>query len=175
MRFPKAFSLIIIPLLLDLVIGEPQDNFVPAITRCRHIPGSQGWPSDADWASLNQQVGGRLSKPPAPAAACHRNVQSQGAPTCAQVNAGWGTHEFHVNHPTSTLWQLWNNFSCPISPNSPCTTNGYPVYVIAAQEANDVQAGVNFARTRNIRLNIKATGHDFLGRFVHTLPSFPKS
>lgn len=156
-------------LSLDTVDAKAQDKTVPTSPRCRYIPGSAGWPSDSEWASLNQQVAGRLLKPPAPAAACHRNVQSQGAPSCAQVNAGWGTHDFHVNHPTSTLWQLWNNFSCPISPNSPCSTSGYPVYVVAAQSAKDVQAAVNFARTRNIRLNIKGTGHDFLGRFVHTI------
>jgi hypothetical protein len=170
MGFSRACILVLLPLLLEVVSGAPQDNFVPAVPRCKHVPGSAGWPSDAEWANLRQQVGGRLLKPSAPAAACHRNVQSEGAPSCAQVNAGWGTHEFHINHPTSTIWQLWNNFSCPVSPSAPCSTSGYPVYVVAAQVTKDVQSAVNFARTRNIRLNIKATGHDFLGRFVHVIP-----
>jgi hypothetical protein len=169
MWFSRSSTFAVFLLLHSVVIAEPQDKFVPALPRCKHIPGTAGWPTDAEWAGLNQQVGGKLLKPPAPAAACHRNVQSQGAPSCAQATAGWGTHDFHINHPTSTLWQLWNNFSCPISPNSPCSASGYPVYVVAAQEAKEVQAAVNFARTKNIRLNIKATGHDFLGRFVHTL------
>jgi hypothetical protein len=162
----RAGNAVGILFLFKGVNAEPEEGLASAAPRCRNVPGTAGWPSDADWASLNQQLGGRLLKPPAPAAACHRNVQSQGAPSCAQVNAGWGTHEFHINHPTSTLWQLWNNFSCPTSPNSPCSTSGYPVYVVAAQEAKDVQLAVNFARNKNIRLNIKATGHDFLGRFV---------
>jgi hypothetical protein len=168
MRFSRAYGLVLFTILLEIVSGEPQGGGFQPAARCKNIPGTTGWPSEADWASLNQQVGGRLLKPPAPAAACHRNVQSTGAPSCAQVNAGWGTHEFHINHPTSTLWQLWNNYSCPISPNSPCTADGYPVYVVAAQQPKDVQAAVDFARKRNIRLNIKATGHDFLGRFVFT-------
>jgi len=33
----------------------------------------------------------------------------------------------------------------------------------------DVKAGVDFARERNVRLIVKGTGHDYLGRQVSTL------
>ena len=37
------------------------------------------------------------------------------------------------------------------------------VYAIAAQTTDDVVAGVNFARTNNLRLVVKGGGHSYLG------------
>jgi hypothetical protein len=135
-------------------------------SRCKNIPGSTNWPSDAEWAKLRSAVGGRLLKPPAPAAACHRTagVDTSGAKPCSSVTAEWHTSSFHVEHPTSTIWQNWNNYSCPPDAKSQCSTSGYPVYVVAVKQALDVKAAVDFARENHIRLNIKGTGHDFLGR-----------
>ena len=48
--------------------------------------------------------------------------------------------------------------------NATCTLGGYPVYVVNARSAWDVQAAVNFARNMNIRLVVKNTGHDFAGK-----------
>jgi hypothetical protein len=170
MCIPDRFLALIGSSLLACCFGfafaSPQNAPSNTPSRCKNVPGSPGWPSEAEWARLNTAVGGRLLKPAAPAAACHRNVNAQGAPSCQQVNAGWGTHEFHISHPTSTLWQQWNNYSCMPAASSECSSNGYPVYVVAAKEFTDVKVAVDFARTRNIRLNIKATGHDFLGRSV---------
>jgi hypothetical protein len=131
--------------------------------RCKTVPGRPDWPSEAEWEKLQAQVAGRLQRPPPPAASCHGGSRG---PSCAAVNAGWHTAEFHVNHPTSTLWQNWNNYSCPLDSRSQCSARGYPIYVVAAREYKDVKAAVDFARTKNIRLNIKGTGHDFLGRLA---------
>ena len=48
--------------------------------------------------------------------------------------------------------------------NRHCTLGGYPVYVLNARHARDIQAGVNFARNMNVRLVVKNTGHDFHGK-----------
>jgi hypothetical protein len=133
------------------------------VLKCKAIPGRPDWPSDADWAQLNTAVGGRLVKPPAPAAPCHQGP-TYNAAQCSQVRAGWGTADWHINHPTSVMWQNWANYSCPVETSAHCSGAGYPVYVVAAKTAQDVKAAVDFARTRNVRLNIKSTGHDFLGR-----------
>ena len=39
-------------------------------------------------------------------------------------------------------------------------------YVVKATGVDDVQAAVEFAAKNNIALNIKSTGHSFLGRYV---------
>lgn len=41
---------------------------------------------------------------------------------------------------------------------------GFPMYVINATTPKHIQAGVNFARNSGVRLVVKNTGHDFLGK-----------
>lgn len=36
--------------------------------------------------------------------------------------------------------------------------------MINATCKEDVKAGVDFARENNVRLNVKSTGHDYMGR-----------
>jgi hypothetical protein len=136
---------------------------------CKWIPGNQGWPSEAEWSQLSAAVKGRLTRPPPAAAACHRNVPGAryDAAQCDIIREEWKDSKFHAQHPTSNMWQNYNNYSCTPDAGGTCTGVGYPVYVVQAKEASDVKAAVDFARTKNIRLNIKSTGHDFLGRWVH--------
>lgn len=47
-----------------------------------------------------------------------------------------------------------------------CTRGGYPAKVMEATSVADVQFAINFARNTGIRLVIKNTGHDFLGKSV---------
>ncbi|KAL2266754.1 hypothetical protein VTJ83DRAFT_6106 [Remersonia thermophila] len=62
-----------------------------------------------------------------------------------------------------------------------CTRGGYPEYVVNATTVKHIQAAINFARNKNIRLVIKNTGHDFAGRsmgagslsiWVHNIKDF---
>jgi hypothetical protein len=41
---------------------------------------------------------------------------------------------------------------------------GYPAYVVNATNVAQIQSSVAFAKTNNIRIVIKNTGHDFLGK-----------
>ncbi|KAK5083506.1 hypothetical protein LTR05_006008 [Lithohypha guttulata] len=82
--------------------------------------------------------------------------------SCNTLSTQWSNTSFVASNP----WLAdYNDESCsPASPDSPCTTAGYPAYIITAAEVADVQAGLDFARTHNIRLVVKGTGHDFPGR-----------
>jgi hypothetical protein len=54
-------------------------------------------------------------------------------------------------------------------PEAPkCTQGKYPDYAVAARSAEDVSIGLKFAAKWNIRVVVKNTGHDFLGRSVGT-------
>ncbi|KAF2396170.1 FAD-binding domain-containing protein [Trichodelitschia bisporula] len=135
-----------------------------AASSCKAIPGSESWPSDSEWAELNTLVGGRLSKPPPPAAVCHRNHPAYDESQCSDVTSGWRTTSWHAKQPMSTMWQNYNNYSCLPDPTTPCSGDGYPVYVLDAKTPEDIKAVIDFARTKKVRINIKNTGHDFLGR-----------
>ncbi|KAK4495007.1 hypothetical protein PRZ48_013334 [Zasmidium cellare] len=59
---------------------------------------------------------------------------------------------------------MYNDETCLPTAKTPCSTAGYPAYVIEAETATDVQAGVRFARDTGVRLIVKGTGHDVSGR-----------
>lgn len=60
----------------------------------------------------------------------------------------------------------WLNNSCSpfLSSNGTCSLGNLASYAINVSDAASVIAGVQFAQEKNIRLTIKNTGHDFLGR-----------
>lgn len=62
------------------------------------------------------------------------------------------------------MWQNHNNYSCVPNGKMTCSGAGYPIYVVDAREAGDVKTAIDFARVKGVRLNVKSTGHDFLGR-----------
>lgn len=68
---------------------------------------------------------------------------------------------------------FWSNSSCYPNNAGTCSTTCdqgvVPTYVIKATRVSDVQAGVNFARKHNMRLIVRNTGHDFMGRSVGAL------
>jgi hypothetical protein len=148
-----------IPLALESVAVA--DSTEP---QCKAVPGSAEWPSAAEWSNLNKTVQGRLLKPDPPAASCHPDHPAYSLSACLSLKLGWWFSGWHSQHPTSSMWQNHNNYSCVPNGASTCSNDGYPVYVVEAREAGDVKAAVDFARIRNVRLNIKSTGHDFLGR-----------
>ena len=65
-----------------------------------------------------------------------------------------------------TPW--WGGFGCPDCPAKyaidTCSLGNHPLIVVKAQNARDVSEAVKFAGSHNLRLIIKNTGHDFLGR-----------
>jgi hypothetical protein len=138
------------------------DGAAPA---CKAHPQQPGWPSSADWAQLNQAVGSRLLAPAPLAAVCHRKHPSYNAGACERVRSNWASSQFHAHHPTSSLWTNVNGYSCEVLDTAAaCTTEGFPVYVLNATSAEQIAVAVRWAGARNVRVSVKSTGHDFLGR-----------
>ncbi|KAL7621380.1 hypothetical protein AAE478_008702 [Parahypoxylon ruwenzoriense] len=131
---------------------------------CKTAPGSPEWPSEETWARFNQSVGGRLLRPTPPGAVCHTRLPVYDADQCAAVAAGWTTYDFHQNDPISSMWQQYNNDTCLPNPDTPCSPDGYPASVVNATSASDIKLSLEFARTHNIRVIVKSTGHDYQGR-----------
>ncbi|KAJ9155504.1 FAD-binding domain-containing protein [Pleurostoma richardsiae] len=131
---------------------------------CKSLPGTPSWPSPSSWARLNESTGGRLLQPPPPGAVCHPGQPTHDPSACAAVRAGWPTYEFHGADPVSSDWNQWNNDSCLPDPGYPCSGRGYPVFVVNASAAEHVTAAVQFARRYNVRLIVRSTGHDYIGR-----------
>ncbi|KFA79229.1 hypothetical protein S40288_02382 [Stachybotrys chartarum IBT 40288] len=71
-----------------------------------------------------------------------------------------------VEQDATLMWKYFTNHTCQPTddPSSPCTLGYYGVYVLDAQAEHHVKAGLDFARNHNLRLVVRNTGHDFIGR-----------
>jgi FAD/FMN-containing dehydrogenase len=102
-------------------------------------------------SELAARLGGRLLRVAAPLAACAADPAS-------------GACE-------AALASLRNPYAIEDDPGAFCTSGWHEAYVnqpsewaVAAESAADIAAAVDFARSHGIRLAVKGTGHDYLGR-----------
>ncbi|KAK5656208.1 hypothetical protein OQA88_4969 [Cercophora sp. LCS_1] len=163
MSLPQHLSLSAL-LLLASPLSAAKGPFSRPQLPCRVVPGSPDWPSATSWARFNESTGGRLLRPSPPGAVCHPGQPAFDAAECAAVNASWSSYEFHSASPVSVDWNNWANDSCLPWDGYPCSSQGYPVFVVNASTARHVKAGVDFAAKHGIRLVVKSTGHDYIGR-----------
>ncbi|GAP93141.1 putative FAD-dependent isoamyl alcohol [Rosellinia necatrix] len=134
---------------------------------CRNLPGNPGWPDAAAWSQLNATLGGQLITTVPQAEVCHAAPYNHYDPTaCAELQSTWTQARTYVEKPAEFMNPYFQNLSCdPFSPiNRTCELGNYAVYSINVTAAEHVIAGFDFARRNNIRLVVKTTGHDFMGK-----------
>lgn len=144
-------------LLLQVVDGKKY---------CKPWLGDAGWPSGERWQALNTSVSGRLKTLTPPAAVCHRDWPQYNNATCREVTTQWTNTSFHALNLESVDY---NDNTCLPNSTAPCSSDGYPRYIIDAYNAADVAHGVRFAADSGVRLVVKATGHDYPGRYAGSL------
>ena len=77
-----------------LALHATLSNAVPLLTRqsnstrCKVIPGDEGWPSVQTWAQLNQTVEGRLIATVPLGSVCHGSSFDQSQ--CSKMQSEWG-------------------------------------------------------------------------------------
>ncbi|KAI2628458.1 FAD-binding domain-containing protein [Hypoxylon sp. NC1633] len=134
---------------------------------CKAYPGTTDWPLEQDWSRLNSSLGGALVRGIPPAAVCYDGPFKDAA-ACTFLSVNTTSNRFYINDPVTVLSEWAEGDTCHVSrqpqAGENCTQGGFPVYVVNATTVRQVQMAVNFARNRNIRLVIKNTGHDFIGR-----------
>ncbi len=118
-------------------------NALPARATVR--PGDAGWPSEAQWDALSEQVGGQLSTPISPFLA----DETTRAEALAQIKNPFYIGDQPALTQTSGYHGAW--LSQPSA------------RVVAARNSADVVAAVNFAREHRLRLVVKGGGHSYHG------------
>ncbi|TLD11900.1 hypothetical protein PspLS_11255 [Pyricularia sp. CBS 133598] len=152
-------------LLFAVAAAAPVSGYLgDAPQQCKVTPQDEDWPTAEEWGRLNSSISGRLIKPLPPGALCHPDQSSHSTDGCLLTQSQWRNPSFHLVDPVSVDWDNWTNDTCAPDPEFGCSDVGYPVYVVNATEPEHVQAGVDFARNNNIRLVVKNSGHDYLGR-----------
>ncbi|KAK8017194.1 hypothetical protein PG991_008270 [Apiospora marii] len=144
---------------------------------CRVLPGDADWPTPQDWQDLNKTVGGRLSETVPRESVCHDAPYNRyDAEACANLQK---TFDFptlaRMEVPGEFMDMSFKNYSCDaFAPRSaPYGLGNHASYVIDVSEDADaarqsIQAALEFVRRHNIRLVVKNTGHDYLGRSTGT-------
>jgi len=137
-----------------------------ASPNCRKLPQDKSWPSPGQWDALNKTVDGKLVSTVPLAAPCHDPHYDEAA--CTTLKANWAFPPVHENSSTSVQSGYFQSEACsPFTDRSkPCELGNYSPYTITVSSAEDIQAGVRFAQAQNIRMVIKNTGHDFMGKSV---------
>ncbi|KAI1261707.1 FAD-binding domain-containing protein [Xylariaceae sp. FL1019] len=165
MRFAAYYSVFLTLLTAGYAsTAQPEARDGPESRSCKAFPGTPFWPSEETWTRFNTSLGGKLITPVAPGAVCHPGQATYDADKCVTVTKQWTTYDFHQRDPVSNMWQQYNNDTCLVDPDTPCSIAGYPAYVVNATTAEDVQLSLKFARKHNIRVVVKSSGHDYQGR-----------
>ncbi|KEP49952.1 FAD-binding domain protein [Rhizoctonia solani 123E] len=122
------------------------------------------WPSTSVWSSFNSSIGGRLVAPHPPAWPCHDPHFDPAA--CAEAQQNWADSFWRSNQTGAMQALQWDSPGCEIDAprDVPCPQGLVPTYAVAAENAEDVSKAVKFAQKHNLKLVIKNTGHDYLGR-----------
>jgi hypothetical protein len=149
----RAIFLVVLPAVAAAAAGE-----------CRTFPGDPNWPTAHDWAVLNKTVSGRLIRTIPIGSVCH--IPNYSSTACSAVQAEWHDPSLHYFTSSSIMAPLWTNRSCdPFTPaSSPCTLGNYVRYAIDVRVPADITFGLRFAQRFGIRLVIRNTGHDYLGK-----------
>ncbi|KAL0568185.1 hypothetical protein V5O48_013807 [Marasmius crinis-equi] len=137
---------------------------------CKITPLDAAWPSEHEWSSLNASIDGVLLKTSPVASSCWPGDPFKSPKTCEEVEAGWNSSDFHAALPESVGAPYFANSSC-LPPGIPgyfpergCQVGGYPQYVVNATTEEQIATAMKWASQRNIRIVVKGTGHDLMGR-----------
>ena len=139
---------------------------------CRCLYGEQCWPNENEFAKLTSQLSRPVLHPLPPASACYPPSAPSG--DCSTITANYTNGIWRSDQPGA---MYHSNLETFISHNDtlsacyldttlgvPCGQGSIPPVGVDARSGSDVQAGVNFAKQHNLKLAVKTTGHDFLGR-----------
>ena len=135
---------------------------------CRCFPGDPCWPSPQQWREFNRTLDGKLISTIPIGSVCHTSnpFTPYDPQACTELLSTWGFPETHYQSTSSPMAPWFANFSCsPFFPaDSPCTIGPLPRYAVRASNVEDIRKTVRFTTRHNIRLVIRNTGHDYLGK-----------
>ncbi|KAK8030290.1 hypothetical protein PG990_000024 [Apiospora arundinis] len=169
MRQPSiaAFALAFLVTVPSTVSVSVRTTWNGAEYDCKCSPEHGCWPSTAEWAALNTTVAGSLVADTPPGFdGPLGSVPTYDASQCNEALAQFANETWQIEQPAAALWTYFTNDTCrPTSnPSGSCTLGFYGIYVLMAKSQSHVKAGIDFAREKNLRLVIRNTGHDFIGR-----------
>ncbi|KAI0298128.1 hypothetical protein B0F90DRAFT_1669171 [Multifurca ochricompacta] len=146
----------------QLISMIPVDQIV-SLSSNAHIPGIL--------STFNASIGGKLHNERPTGAPCYPTDPAYDPAACDTITKNYQDDQWRedlfgnfeqINWETCT-----SSDACLVPPNSNTSTCGQgsvPSYSVHATSSEEVVKYVKFATTHNLRMVIKNTGHDYLGR-----------
>ncbi|KAJ4858770.1 FAD binding domain-containing protein [Trichoderma breve] len=153
--------------LLSPVIGAQN----AATTNFTCQPGQPCWSTIAQWQAFNQTIAGRLKITTMLASPCFPSSPNFNDTECADIRQNYTSAQFRgtvYGAMDITQWEACGSANCYpgfLQPQRPtCALGRLSALYVDAEEPADVTATLGFVRRHGIRLVVKNTGHDVLGR-----------
>ncbi|KAJ5173754.1 FAD-binding type 2 [Penicillium coprophilum] len=146
------------------ILGRVEATPLQGKLHCKCTVKDTCWPALADWNSFNKTIDGNLITTVPLGSPCHD--PSYNGEQCSTLTSEWDYAPIHASNPSSIMMPVFQNGTCdPFHPRSdPCDLGNLVQFSVNATTTAHVQEAVRFAARNNLRLVIKNTGHDFLGR-----------
>ena len=132
--------------------------------QCRCLANNAScWPNASDWQNFNASINGQLISVQPSAAGCTGNPPDMNL--CNLTLIQWTNAVWRSDQPGAMQSPNWENSTCSENEQGvSCTQGSVPRFGVKATTIEQIQATIQFASTHNLRLVIKTTGHDYLGR-----------
>ncbi|XP_024359992.1 uncharacterized FAD-linked oxidoreductase ARB_02478 [Physcomitrium patens] len=136
--------------------------------KCRCLDTNAAcWPSKRELNEFNCSVGGRLITPNPTGRPCHDPHYNPSL--CQSLRNNYFDAYLRADNAGSMQWENWEDkgqetcsMDAPVS--SKCHQGQVPVLGVQVEKVDDIQKAIKFAARHNLRVAVKSSGHDFLGR-----------
>ncbi|RKU43533.1 hypothetical protein DL546_006865 [Coniochaeta pulveracea] len=157
-------KLLVLPLFFLSTNGLVSSRTSSSNNKCKSFPGDRSWPSQREWDQFNATIHGRLIKTVPLGSPCHDPYYDAAA--CEALKTQWGFSPVHMASSSSVQDPIFANASCDpfTSRNTSCLLGNYVAYAVNVTGPDDIAATIKFADKNDIRLVIRNTGHDYVGR-----------
>ncbi|KAF5367676.1 hypothetical protein D9758_009900 [Tetrapyrgos nigripes] len=163
--------------LLVLLISSAFRQYTKRICKCQ--PGQWCWPTGWEWVAFQRRLStpNTLIKNQRPmGAVCYPKDPLYDPASCQYLNSSLHGFDFVFmsSQINATNWYNYDSIitpgkeiGCPyfpLTPDSVCEQGRVPPYAVNASSPQDIVEAVKFASYHNLRLVVKNTGHDAIGR-----------
>ncbi|RAH43074.1 FAD-dependent oxidoreductase [Aspergillus brunneoviolaceus CBS 621.78] len=156
-----VFRTVLLALLLGTAAAEQSNT---TSSQCRCMPSDPCWPTTSEWSHFNSTVGGRLIKTVPLAAPCFD--PNYNAADCQYLRDEWTQPALHDASSSSIMAAAVANESCdPFAASTgTCRLGNMVSYAVNVSSPAEIAQTIAYAAEKNIRLVIRNTGHDYMGK-----------
>ncbi|PPQ79352.1 hypothetical protein CVT24_007456 [Panaeolus cyanescens] len=149
---------------------------IEAKITCKCLPGSPCFPSPPVIKSFEKTLSEPLIHPRPMGSVCFPNDPTFNPTACAEVKSKWHNGAFRTSVPEAAQFINWETminstavdqcdpFGDVSDPTNTCFQGRVPWGVVKVKTISDIQKTVRFASKHNLKLIVKNTGHENLGR-----------